>query len=372
MKFYLIAGEASGDMHGASLIKEILLQSPDIRFRAWGGEQIENTGASLAKHIKDINFMGFTEVLLNIRSILGNFKYCKKDITSFDPDAVIFIDYPGFNLRMAGWAHKNGYKVIYYISPQIWAWNSKRVHGIKKTVDKMLCILPFEKEFYNKYNYKVDYVGHPLIEAIKNHIEDPGFYSLYGIQKNKYYLFLPGSRIQEIKKHLPVMLQLARKYPEKKFCIAAPLHINKDTYIRFGLTENISNVQLIYEGNYHLLNGAYAAIVSSGTATLETALFKVPQVVMYIGSRFSFLFAKWLIKVSYISLVNLILQKQVIVELIQNQAKLENLASQFEKLHDSEYRKGMISDYDRLEETIGVENASKSAAKIILDYLQKK
>ncbi len=287
MRYYIIAGEASGDMHAANLVKEIKVLKPNFEFRGWGGDKMQAQGVTLVKHYRDLAFMGFIEVAQNLKTILSNLSFCKKDILSYKPDAVILVDYPGFNLRIAEFLKQNRIKVFYYISPQIWAWKQSRVHKIKRSVDKMLVILPFEKSFYKKFNYDVEFVGHPLLDEIQEITKSTDdFAQLHVPQNKKIVAIIPGSRTQEIASMLPIMLKSAKKFPEYNFVIAAAKSIPDDFYKKFSLD---LNVFIVRNQTYCLLRYAHAAMVTSGTATLETALFAVPEVVCYKGNYFSYL-----------------------------------------------------------------------------------
>lgn len=365
MKYYVIAGEASGDLHGSNLIKEIKLLDKDAIFRCWGGDKMQDAGATLVKHYRDLAFMGFIEVLKNLRTILRNLDFCKKDILAYTPDAIILVDYPGFNLRIAKWAKQQGIKVIYYISPQVWAWKESRVNAIKRDVDKMLVILPFEKEFYRKWNYDVAYVGHPLVNVI-------GQYTSPGkLFENKDVIaLLPGSRKQEILKKLPVMLEATKYFPLYHFVIAKAPGIEENFYNE--LLAPYSNVSFVVNKTYQLLSEAKAALVTSGTATLETALFGVPEVVCYKGSNISYQIAKRLVKIKYICLVNLIMDKEVVKELIQDDLTVENVTKELKDiLSDPARQQQLKSDYASLKRLLGENgNASANAAKSIVDFLQ--
>lgn len=367
MKYYIIAGEASGDLHGSNLIKEIQKLDADANIRCWGGDQMEATGVTLVKHYKDLAFMGFAEVLKNLPAILKNIKFCKNDISSFNPDVVIFIDYPGFNLRLAKWAKENKYKTVFYISPQVWAWKESRVKNIKKHIDKMLVILPFEKDFYKKWNYEVEYVGHPLADVIenfrKNHPE-------ITTSQNTIAL-LPGSRKQEIKAKLPVMLDASKNFPDYQFIIAKAPSIDDSFYDVF--IKDHKNVKTISNNTYSLLMSATAALVTSGTATLETALFGVPEIVCYRASNISYQIAKRLVKLKYICLVNLIMDKEVVKELIQNDLTPEKITSELKKiLFDSAIKEKIQKDYQQLKELLSEGgNASKNAAESIYYFVAK-
>jgi lipid-A-disaccharide synthase len=367
MRYYIIAGEASGDLHGSNLIKEIKKLDTAAVIRCWGGDRMQQAGGDLVKHYRDLAFMGFIEVVMNLGTILRNLKYCKEDISQFKPDAVILIDYPGFNLRIAEWARKEGLKVIYYISPQVWAWKENRVRKMKVSIDKMLVILPFEKDYYkNKWNWDVEYVGHPLVEVVDG-------FNASGIDlgPKPVIALLPGSRKQEILKKLPVMLEVSRNFPDYQFVVAkAP---GQEDSFYTSLLQPYKNVSSVSDQTYALLKRSKAALVTSGTATLETALFGVPEVVCYKGSNISYQIAKRLIKVKYISLVNLIMDKLVVKELIQDEMNVENLKKELsELLNDEERKKQLKADYEALKELLSQGgHASAKAAKSIVDYLKK-
>ncbi|AWO00872.1 lipid-A-disaccharide synthase [Chitinophaga alhagiae] len=365
MKYYLIAGEASGDLHGSNLIKQIRQLDAAASIRCWGGDLMEQAGATVVKHYRELAFMGFIEVVMNLRTILKNLDRCKADIQAFQPDVLVLIDYPGFNIRIAEWARQQGLKIVYYISPQVWAWKEGRVKKIRENVDKMLVILPFEKEFYRKWEYEVEYVGHPLIEAVKAAREAP---ALPRFSEKPIIALLPGSRKQEVKEKLPVMLSMARYYPEYQFIMAQAPSLD-DSFIR-PFTAAYPNVSVIKGQTYQLLMQASAALVTSGTATLETALFGVPEVVCYKGSPVSYFFAKHLIKVKYISLVNLIMDKPVVKELIQHDLTEENLLKELTLLlKDEARREQMKADYAVLWTLLGDGTASRRAAEAITGML---
>lgn len=360
-KYYIISGEASGDLHGSNLIRKIKEIQPDSDFRCWGGDLMEGAGAKLVKHYRDLAFMGFTEVLMNIRTIFKNLDLCKQDILNYKPDVLVLIDYPGFNLRIAEFAKKNGIRVVYYISPQVWAWKQSRVHKIKKIVDRMLVILPFEKEFYKGFDYDVIFVGHPLIDAIAN----------YKLQEGKLKFskpvmaLLPGSRKQEIKTMLPIMLEASRHFKDHQIVIAGAPSQTKEFY---QTIPGVANTELVFGQTYDLLKSAELAMVTSGTATLETALFRVPQVVCYKGGRISYMIARQLVKVKYISLVNLIMDKAVVKELIQDELTVESLETEIKKLLPGRpERISMLETYDHLIRILGGEGASMKAAKEIVE-----
>ena len=371
MRYYVIAGEASGDLHASRLIRAIKQNDSDASIRAWGGDLMENEGAILVKHYRDLAFMGFSEVLLNLRTILSNMKFCKKEMLEFNPDVVIFVDYPGFNIPMASFAKKNGLKTAYYISPQIWAWKEKRVHTIKKVVDKMMVILPFEKDFYKKWNYEVEYVGHPLIEIIDGFRDSTNVEKvkkeLELIENKKVVALLPGSRIQEIRKKLPVMLEATKEFPDLQFILAQASSLSDDLIQQY--TKNYPNVQIVKDRTYALLSIADAALVTSGTATLETALFKVPEIVCYKGSPISYQIGKLLIKVPFISLVNLIMGRKVVQELIQDELTSKNIKKELQKIiSPGVIRESMIEEFNKLH---GILSAGGSASYKAADVIKK-
>ncbi len=372
MKFYIIAGEASGDLHASNLVKELKIIQSQSDFRGWGGDLMKNKGVTLVKHYRDLAFMGFIEVVANLKTILNNIKFCKKDIAEFQPDALILIDYPGFNLRIAEWAHKKGIKVFYYISPQVWAWNQSRVKKMKKVIDRLFVILPFEKDFFKQHEMDVDFVGHPLLDEIENHSNSIANQSDYNIFErdlvpNKPVIaLLPGSRKQEIKTMLPLMLDLMKDYPQFKFIIAG-VNTLKGQFYQDIIKDH--KVAIVYNQTYNLLKIAHAALVTSGTATLETALFKVPQTVCYKGNFISYYIARKIIKIKYISLVNLILDKPLIKELIQNDFNINALKQEFEKISlDQNYRNYLEDEYNQLKIKLGGKGASEKTAQLIIEY----
>jgi lipid-A-disaccharide synthase len=369
MRYYIIAGEASGDLHGSNLIKELKKLDEHADVRCWGGDLMQQAGGNLVKHYRSLAFMGFIEVAMNLRTIFKNLKFCKDDIEAYKPDAIILIDYPGFNLRIAEWAKQKNFKVIYYISPQVWAWKENRVKKIKESVDKMLVILPFEKEFYKKWNYDVEYVGHPLVEVVDEFKEENS-----RDKEREYKLpviaLLPGSRKQEILIKLPVMLAVTKFFPNYQFVVAqAPGQ--EDSFYQ-NLYKDYPNVSSVKNKTYHLLLNAEAACVTSGTATLETALFGVPEVVCYKGSSVSYQIAKRLIKVKYISLVNLIMDKLVVKELIQDELTPENLKAALEDILTNPQTKDQLKkDYSDLKNLLSKGgHASANAAKSVVEFLQ--
>jgi lipid-A-disaccharide synthase len=374
MKYYIIAGEASGDLHGSNLIREIKKLDNIADIRCWGGDLMERAGGKVVKHYRDLAFMGFIEVIKNIGTIMSNLKFCKQDIAQFRPDVVILIDYPGFNLRIAEWAKQKGLKVVYYISPQVWAWKESRVKKIRKSVDRMLVILPFEKNFYRKWNYDVEYVGHPLadvVDSAQNEINPVPGAILSPLNENNIIALLPGSREQEVSKKLPVMLEVSRSFPDYRFVVAKAPSLNDAFYEK--LLEPYKNVRSIRNKTYQLLLQSKAALVTSGTATLETALFGVPQVVCYKGSNISYQIAKRLVKVKYISLVNLIMDKEVVKELIQDEMNVANVKRELTRiLKDQQAINAMKDDYADLKKLLSEGGqASKKAARSIVEFVRE-
>jgi lipid-A-disaccharide synthase len=366
MKYYVIAGEASGDLHASNLIKQLKGLDANATFRCWGGDLMQQQGAEIIKHYRDLAFMGFVEVVMNLKTILNNIEFCKKDIVAHKPDVLILVDYPGFNLRIAKFAKQHGIKVFYYISPQIWAWKQSRVHTIKKVVDKMFVILPFEKDFYKKFDYDVDFVGHPLLDAIENNATQTHVLS---VNTNKPIIaLLPGSRKQEINTMLPIMLKMADMFKDYHFVIAAAPSQEKDFYAPFIKNKN---VDIIFGQTYALLQKAHAALVTSGTATLETALFNVPEVVCYKGGVVSYAIARSLVKIKFISLVNLIMDTEIVTELIQTEFNETRLKEELNKLLQPEYRTKMLNNFKELKEKLGGVGASEKTARLMWEYLQQ-
>jgi len=371
MKYYIISGEASGDLHGSNLIKELKKKDTSADIRCWGGDKMQAAGATLVKHYKELAFMGFIEVLNNLGTILRNIKFCKEDISSYRPDVLILIDYPGFNLRIAKWAKQQGYKIIYYISPQVWAWKENRVKLIKECVDKMLVILPFEKEFYKKWDYEVEYVGHPLVEVVEEYkMQDTG-YRIQDAGSGNIIALLPGSRKQEILKKLPIMLEVTKHFPAYRFVVAKAPGLEESFYT--GLLAPYSNVSSVADKTYSLLMQSKAALVTSGTATLETALFGVPEVICYKGNALSYQIAKRLIKIKFIGLVNLIMDKEVMKELIQDALTVENLQHELGLLLDDPKKQQQVKeDYTALVNLLKKGgNASANAAASIYSFLTR-
>jgi len=364
MRYYIIAGEASGDLHGAQVIKELYRQDRETIVRCWGGDKMKKAGGDLQRHYKDLAYMGFVEVITHLPKILQNIKFCKEDIKTFDPDVLVLIDYPGFNLRIASWAKKSGINVCYYISPQLWAWKENRIKTIKESVDKMLVILPFEQAFYKKHKFQATFVGNPLIEIVLNELLQP----IVPISEKPIIALLPGSRSQEIRKKLPTMLKMIPYFPDCQFVVAQAPGQTKAFYKEI-IGEN--NSVLIVKETYNLLKQAVAALVTSGTATLETALFGVPQVVCYKGNPISFWVAKSLIRVKFISLVNLILDKPAVKELIQDDFTERKLSFELnEILQNDDRQDAMQSDYTLLWELLGHYKTSELVAKEIIGLAQ--
>jgi len=374
LKYYIIAGEASGDLHGSNLIKELKIINPSSTFRCWGGDLMKSQCNKLVMHYDDFSYMGFLEVIVNAKKILSYISLCKKDIEEYNPDVIIYIDYPGFNMKIAEWAKRKKFINHFYISPKVWVWKENRVKKIKRVIDKMYVILPFEEGFYlNKHNYKVDFVGHPLLDAIDNQKE---FNRQEFLAKNKLsskpvIALLPGSRNQEIIKLLPLMLDVVSNFNDYQIIIAGAPNKSIDYYKKIILSnkESRSSIKVICNQTYDILRISSAAIVTSGTATLETALFKVPQVVCYKTSMISYLIGRLLIhNLKFISLVNIILDKHVVKELIQNNCNKDNLVIELQKILNKSDRSLMLKEYELLHKKLGGKGASKKTAELISKY----
>lgn len=370
MKYYIIAGEASGDLHGSNLMKALLEKDVNAEFRFWGGDLMQANGGTLVKHYRELAFMGFIEVAMNLRTITKNLSFCKKDIAQYDPDCLIFIDYPGFNLRIAKWAKENGINTQYYISPQIWAWKENRINAIKRDVDKMYVILPFEKDFYEeKHAFNVEFVGHPLIDAISNRtqVDEYQFRVDHELNDKPIIALLPGSRKQEIKKMLSIMLSMVSDFDDYQFVIAgAP---SQDLNFYQTIIKN-KKVHFVRNKTHDLLSVSSAALVTSGTATLEAALFKVPQVVCYKGSWISYQIGRQLVKnIKYISLVNLIMDKEVVTELIQNNFNSRRLKEELQIILNEYVRTKFFVNYYELEKKLGGKGASEKVAELIYNSI---
>lgn len=368
MKYYLVVGERSGDLHASNLMKAIKNLDSQADFRFLGGEQMQSIGGKLFLHYKEIAVMGFIEVLFRLPKIFKFLSLCQKDILAYKPDVIILVDFAGFNLRIARFCKKHHIRTFYYISPKIWAWNTSRAYKIKKYVDRMFVILPFEKDFYKKFNYEVDYVGNPLLDAINNFKGDESFFKKNNLSPQKPILaVLPGSRKSELHYILPVMLSCKPYFTEFQWVVAGVDNIPSEMYDICKQYE----IPVLYNQTYDLLAQAHTAIVASGTATLETALFGVPQVVCYKGNTLSYQIAKRLVQVRYISLVNLIMNQQVVAELIQNNLTSENLRKELEKIVSGEVREKMLQNYLILKHIMGNAGASQTAAHKMIDYLSK-
>lgn len=368
MKYYIIAGETSGDLHGANLIKALKQEDSEATFRIVGGNQMEAAANQKALiHTSEMAFMGFVEVIKNLRTITKNLKKVKEDILAFRPDTVILIDFPGFNLKIASFAKQNHIKTCYYISPKIWAWNQGRVHKIKKIVDHMFCILPFEVDFYKKFGMKVDYVGNPLLDAISSYSYNPNFREQNKLTEQPIIALLPGSRKMEIEEILPEMIDLYFSFPKHQLVIAGAPNFDEDYYRRYI---GDLDIPVVFDQTYDLLKNAEAAVVTSGTATLETGILKVPQVVVYKANPISIWLARKLIKVKFISLVNLINNYLSVIELIQNDCTSSNIKDEIGKITtEPTHRESIMENYDVLAEKLGSPGASQKTAKLIFQYM---
>lgn len=372
MKYYIIAGEASGDLHGSNLVAAIKNNDNKAVFRGCGGDLMKNQGVDLLFHYRRMAFMGFAEVAINIDKVLTNIKKCKQDLLEFAPDAVILVDYPGFNMRIAQFAHRHNIKVYYYISPQVWAWKKHRVNQIRKYVDKMLVILPFEEQFYRNNNVDAVYVGNPLLDELSKERRGSAvdYFKRNKLNKDdKHIAILPGSRRQEVKKMLPAMLEVMPEFPDYHFVVACAPSIDED--LCKSIIGDKKNVSIVKAQTYDVLQNSYAALVTSGTATLETALLMIPEVVCYKTSRSSYLIARYFAKVKYICLVNIILDKPVVKELIQGDLNKKNLVEELNKiLNNPKHQRKLLEDYDTLRQKLGGEGASQRAADIITEMTQ--
>lgn len=372
MKYYIISGEPSGDLHASNMMKELVLLDPTIEFRFWGGDLMESVAHQKpVKHIKELAFMGFVEVAKNLRTILKNIEFCKQDILNYKPDVLILVDYPGFNLRIADWAKQQNIRVLYYISPTIWAWKENRVEIVKRACEKMFVILPFEVAVYKKHNYNADYVGHPLLDAIEQQKADlparEKFIADNKLDNRPIIAVLPGSRKQEIERMFSIMLDVVNDFKDYQFVIAGTTNLPKEAY-QMALDKNL---KVVFNQTYALMHNAYAGIIKSGTSTLESALFRLPQVVCYKGGTVSYSIAKMVVggRVKYISLPNLILDKPVVKELVQTDLTPKNLKIELTKILDEELRKPMLSEYDQLIKLLGNSGASKKVAQLIHNHL---
>ncbi|MBC6990324.1 MULTISPECIES: lipid-A-disaccharide synthase [Hymenobacter] len=369
MKYYLIAGERSGDFHASRLMHELRQQDPEAEFRGWGGDMMQAEGGTLVHHYQEMAIMGFWEAATSVLKFRGYLKECQRDIMAYQPDVVILVDYAGFNLRVAKFAKQKGLKVFYYISPKIWAWNQGRVHTVKALVDKMFVILPFESEFYKRFGYDVDYIGNPTVDAVAEHQPSSDFFVRHQLDPQRPIIaVLPGSRKQEIEEMLYEMVAILPPFLDYQFVIAAVSNLDPNYYRNFER----NNVRILFDETYDLLHHATAALVTSGTATLETALFDVPQVVCYRTSAVSYAIGKAVIKVPYISLVNLIAGKEVVKELIQSDFNSRNLVQELKRiLNDDDFLAQQKAGYAELREKLGRSNAAQNAAKLMVGYLNK-
>lgn len=370
MKYYLIAGERSGDTHAAHLVRELKSQDPGADFRYWGGDQMEAEGGHLVRHYRELAVMGFWETATSLLKFRGFLKECQRDILAYQPDVLILVDYGGFNLRMAAWAKAQGIRVFYYISPKIWAWNQSRVEKIKAVVDKMFVILPFESEFYQRFEYKVDYIGNPTADEVASFQPNPNFMVQHGLDPaRKIIAVLPGSRKQEIEEMLHEMLAVLPAFQDYQFVVAAVSNLDRAYYAHFER----NGIKLVFDQAYDLLSRASAALVTSGTATLETALFGVPQVVCYRTSALTYMIGKAVIKVPYISLVNLIVGRTVVEEFIQGNFTARNLLDELKRLlTDEAYIAKQKTGYAELRQKLGQHNAARQAAALMINYLGEK
>lgn len=370
MRYYIIAGEASGDLHGSNLIKAIRAKDANATIQCWGGDLMQAAGGKLVKHYRTLAFMGFVEVLLNLRTILANIAFCKKDIKAFKPDVLICIDYPGFNLRIAKWAKQKGLKVIYFIAPQVWAWKENRVPAMRECIDRLLCILPFEKKYFKeRWDWNVDYIGHPLMQVLAQQTNLP--HPIPSIDGENIIALLPGSRKQEILQKLPIMLSVVKHFPNYHFVVAQAPGLDDAWFT--SLVPTSKNIHIVKGNTYALLNHAKAALVTSGTATLETALLNVPEVVCYKGNPITLFLAKRFVKIKFIALVNLIMDKEVVKELIQDELNTNQLVIELKKLLEDPSKQAQITaDYAALKQALFTgENAVEVATIIILEELAK-
>lgn len=368
MRYYIIAGERSGDLHASKLMLELKEKDADAEFRCWGGDMMKAAGGDLVRHYKEMAFMGFLEAAANIFKISQFLRECKNDILAYAPDVVILVDYAGFNLRIAKFVKAQGIKVFYYISPKIWAWNQGRGHTIKKLVDRMFVIMPFEEEFYSRFDYKVDYIGNPIADMVREHQLNTLFKHKNNLPDKPIIAVLPGSRKQEIESILFIMLSVLPAFSDYQFVVAAVSNLNQDYYRNF---ERSSNISIVTDQTYDLLAHAQAALVTSGTATLETALFDVPQVVCYTTSAVSYWIGRAVIKVPFISLVNLIAGKPVVKELIQNDLTGRNLITELKKITENQQIiQQQKKDYQHIRNLLGEAKSAAKAAELMVKYLK--
>jgi len=376
MKYYIIAGESSGDLHASHLMRSLKEEDAQAEFRCWGGDLMKKQGGELVQHYKEMSYMGFLEVVSHLPTVLSKLRFCKRDLKQYKPDVLVLIDYPGFNLRIAKYAKSIGLKVVYYISPKVWAWNTSRVRTIKRVVDKMFVIFPFEEEFYKRYDYDVAYIGNPLVDIIKSRDKNDNFLSDNSLDDRPIISLLPGSRKQEIQKVLPIMLQLPEKFKNHQFLVGIAPSIPLEDYKKIISETNCdSKVKLIHDQTYDMLSHSEATVVTSGTVSLEAAILNIPQVVCYKSSKISYKIAKSVIKVKYISLVNLIMNKEVVKELIQDGLTIEQLVVELNQIREGSLERARIlSDYDELNQMLqsGDKTASGLAAKEIVKMMYNK
>lgn len=371
MKYYIIAGERSGDLHASNLMKAIQQDDSQAEFRFWGGDEMQKVGGTMVKHYREMAFMGFLEVVQNLRTILGFIKECKKDIQQYQPNAVILVDYAGFNMRIAKFIKKENLpiKVFFYISPKVWAWNTKRAYKVKANVDRLFVIFPFEVNFYKKFEYEVDYVGNPLLDAKKNFAPNPQFLQTHHLEGKRIIALLPGSRKQEVTKLLAEMLTIRSAFPAHQFVIAGVSNLPKEYYEAY---QQMSHVQVIFDETYDLLSHAEAAVVTSGTATLETALFEVPQVVVYKMSPVTYSIAIRVVKVDHFSLVNLVAEKEIVTELLQKEVNTRRLITELRAIiQGGKKRMAVMKGYQEIKEKLGNPGASEKTGRLIVKYLKK-
>lgn len=372
MKYYLIAGEASGDLHASKLMQEILKNDPNADFRFFGGDLMKSIGGTLVKHYRELAFMGPWEIIKNLNTIKANFTICKNDIKLWKPDVVIFIDYPAFNLKIAKMVKSLNIKTIYYISPKVWVWKKSRIKSIKKYIDRMYVIFPFEVDFYKKHNFNVKYLGNPTVDAVfestskfKDKLQ---FIEHHNIENKPIIALLPGSRIHEISKMLPTMTNVSKSFPNYQFVIAGMSSIGKQVYQKY----TNSNLKIIFDDTFNLLKFSNSAIVTSGTATLETALLKIPQVVCYKTSKLSYSIGKLFINIKFFSLVNILMNKQVVVELLQNNLEADIIHELKNITENENYRSQMLSSYNELEKLLGKKGASERIVRdIFIEFKNK-
>ena len=376
MRYFLIAGEASGDLHGSNLIKGIRSVDPNAQLRCWGGDLMQEAGAELVRHYKEGAIMGFVEVIANLGKLAGNLQDCKNDIINYNPDVVVLLDYPGFNFRIAQFAKERGFRVFYYIAPKVWAWKEKRVHRLKKYVDRLFIIFPFEIEYFKKWGIDAIYNGNPLLDSVDNHPSatetKEEFCKRADLNPDSTTVaLLAGSRRGEIKYLLPRMIEVAKRYPSYQFLLACAPSVDLEFY-KGIIGKKCSNIKLLVGETYSILRHSNAAIINSGTASLEAALIGVPQVVCYGGNEISYQIARMVVKLKYISLANLIMDKGLFKELIQHDCTPDKISQELDLLvNDSNYRAKMLQDYRDVREVLGGKGASAKVAQAMIDELKQ-